>query len=121
LFTHDFAVELDDDTDVDRIAAEHDFINLGRIVPGYYHFQHRRIHRRSADDYEAFIGSSLDDHAILNEPNVLSIEQQRVRRRVKRDFELDQTPNDPLYKDMWYMDPNYKEIVSTSCSNINVK
>lgn len=113
-YTHDFAVEIDDEKDVDRIAEEHGFTNLGVILPGHYHFRHKRIRRRSALNYDDLVGSSLGKHSIYQESSVRWIEQQQVKRRVKRDYELDpspQSPNDPLYDHMWYMDPNFKELL----------
>ena len=104
-FTHDFAIELEADHMADFLAQKHDFENLGLVLPGIYHFRHKRIARRSVESFET--------EAIRNEPGVKSFEQQTVRRRSKRDYSdvlpEGKHPADPLFEDMWYLDPNFKE------------
>ena len=41
----------------------------------------------------------------IDESDVKWFEQQRIKSRQKRDF----IPKDPMYKDMWYLYPEYEE------------
>ena len=50
------------------------------------------------------------DLSNFNDENIIGIDQQRVKRRVKRDLlDADVTPNDPLYEQMWYINPNFEQ------------
>ncbi|XP_052120301.1 furin-like protease 1 isoform X2 [Frankliniella occidentalis] len=103
----------------DEIAARHGFDNHGEIFEGVFHFEHKRVAKRSVDP------SPHHDTRLLSEPNVKRALQQRIRRRVKRDFleeqgsgrteraarggprsERSKTPvmfNDPRWLQMWYL------------------
>ena len=57
---------------------------------------------------------------IGKEPNVLGIDQQRVKKRVKRDLlDADFTPNDPLYEYMWYMNPDFEDRNENAVTNVD--
>ncbi|XP_034241763.1 furin-like protease 1 isoform X2 [Thrips palmi] len=102
------------------VADRHDFVNLGQIFPDVYHFEHKRVAKRSVDP------SPHHDHRLLSEPTVKSARQQRIKRRVKRDFvevrdragreergartgprtSRSKTPvmfTDPRWQQMWYL------------------
>lgn len=85
----------------------HDLIYHSKILDHYHKFVNKKVRRRSTvpHDYETkFIG----------EPDVKWFEQQIIKSRQKRDF----IPKDPMYKDMWYLYPEYEEKGSSRTSSI---
>ncbi|KAI9557493.1 hypothetical protein GHT06_017321 [Daphnia sinensis] len=122
-FTDQWAVHISGGDEVaNAIAARHGFTNLGKIFGDYYHFQHRKVAKRSTEP-----GT---DHSNLlnNDPEVRWVKQQVVKKRVKRDFleepsgrprrsRSDRRPsrragtirsisynlNDPRWTQMWYL------------------
>ncbi|KAK2721147.1 furin-like protease 1 isoform X2 [Artemia franciscana] len=83
-YVPEFTVDIDGTPEeATEIAAKYGFINLGEIFPGVYHFAHNRIKKRSVEP--------LLEHSELlsHEPNVRSVQQQRVLKRVKRDVHSD--------------------------------
>ena len=68
----------------DEIAARHGFVNLGQIGALEDHFllEHPRIRKRAAE----WAGGGEHEARLGGEPDVVWVEQQRERRRVKRDF-----------------------------------
>ncbi|XP_074062783.1 proprotein convertase subtilisin/kexin type 5 isoform X2 [Macrotis lagotis] len=89
--------------EANRIASKYGFINIGQIgaLKDYYHFYHSRTIKRS-------VLSSRGTHSFISmEPKVEWIQQQVVKRRIKRDFELSGAQstyfNDPKWPSMWYM------------------
>nr|P29145.1 RecName: Full=PC3-like endoprotease variant B; AltName: Full=SPC3; Flags: Precursor [Hydra vulgaris]AAA29215.1 Kex2-like endoprotease [Hydra vulgaris] len=96
-FSNTWAVHIDPpDNDVaDRIAKKHGFTNIGKIgnIEGHYHFKHEEIGERELE-------KARHKTALLNlEDEVKFAEQQKILERVKRDG----IPNDPYFKDMWYL------------------
>ena len=73
---------------------------------GWHHFKHKKVHRRSAIPATAFLYEKL-----AKNDQILHVEQQKIRRRTKRDFISDfsalEPPIDPLYADMFYLDPAF--------------
>ncbi|XP_075416639.1 proprotein convertase subtilisin/kexin type 5 isoform X2 [Tenrec ecaudatus] len=89
--------------EADRIASKYGFINIGQIgaLKDYYHFYHSRTIKRS-------ILSSRGTHSFISmEPKVEWIQQQVVKKRTKRDYDLSRAQstyfNDPKWPSMWYM------------------
>ncbi|KAM4877564.1 proprotein convertase subtilisin/kexin type 5 isoform 1-T1 [Thomomys bottae] len=89
--------------EANRIASKYGFLNLGQIgaLKDYYHFYHSRTIKRS-------VLSSRGTHSFISmEPKVEWIQQQVVKKRTKRDYELSRTQstyfNDPKWPSMWYM------------------
>ncbi|XP_004862586.1 proprotein convertase subtilisin/kexin type 5 isoform X3 [Heterocephalus glaber] len=89
--------------EADRIASKYGFINIGQIgaLKDYYHFHHSRTIKRS-------VLSSRGTHSFISmEPKVEWIQQQVVKKRTKRDYDLSRTQstyfNDPKWPSMWYM------------------
>uniref|UniRef100_A0A8C0WH89 P/Homo B domain-containing protein n=1 Tax=Castor canadensis TaxID=51338 RepID=A0A8C0WH89_CASCN len=86
----------------DRVAAAHGYLNLGQIgnLEDYYHFYHSKTFKRSTL-------SSRGPHTFLRmDPQVKWIQQQEVKRRVKRQARSDPQAlyfNDPIWSNMWYM------------------
>lgn len=103
IYTDQWAVHIEDGPEVaDEIARKHDFVNLGRIVADYYHFQHRKVAKRSLES------NDVHHTKLIMEPAVRWAKQQTLRRRTKRDFKrIDLTNasqlNDPLWPKMWYL------------------
>ncbi|XP_064474371.1 furin-like protease 2 isoform X2 [Ornithodoros turicata] len=111
-FTNQFAVHVEGgDCRADEIARKHGFTNRGQIgtLEGFYLLEHHGINKRSTEH-------SQDHHSRLeNEAGVHWVEQQVVKRRVKRDMSLDDTSfqeqfhrsyrifSDPLYEKQWYL------------------
>uniref|UniRef100_A0A8C8Z2F2 Proprotein convertase subtilisin/kexin type 6 n=1 Tax=Prolemur simus TaxID=1328070 RepID=A0A8C8Z2F2_PROSS len=86
----------------DRVAAAHGYLNLGQIgtLEDYYHFYHSRTFKRSTL-------SSRGPHNFLRmDPQVKWLQQQEVKRRVKRQVRSDPQAlyfNDPIWSNMWYL------------------
>ncbi|CAO2614312.1 Proprotein convertase subtilisin/kexin type 6 [Lemmus lemmus] len=84
----------------DRVAAAHGYLNLGQIgnLDDYYHFYHSKTFKRSTL-------SSRGPHTFLRmDPQVKWLQQQEVKRRVKRQVRSDSLYfNDPIWSNMWYM------------------
>ncbi|KAI5622037.1 proprotein convertase subtilisin/kexin type 5, partial [Silurus asotus] len=87
LYTNHWAVRIAGGTEVaDQIASRYGYSNLGQIgdLKDYYHFFHSRTIKRSTL-------SSRGTHSFISmEPKVEWIQQQVIKRRVKRDYK-------PLY------------------------
>jgi len=84
-FTDQWAVHIEGgDPVANQIAQRHGFVNLGKIFGDYYHFQHRKVAKRSLE------AGLEQNHQLDSDPDVRWVQQQVVKRRVKRDFiELD--------------------------------
>uniref|UniRef100_A0AAY4BVU8 P/Homo B domain-containing protein n=1 Tax=Denticeps clupeoides TaxID=299321 RepID=A0AAY4BVU8_9TELE len=66
-----------------------------KVFGDYYHFRHHRVVKRSLSDHRGL-------HARLQgEPQVTWLEQQVVKRRVKRDVYSE--PTDPKFAQQWYL------------------
>ncbi|KAJ7311115.1 hypothetical protein JRQ81_006716 [Phrynocephalus forsythii] len=88
--------------EADRLASTYGYLNLGQIgnLEDYYHFHHSRTIKRSTF-------SSRGPHNFLRmDPKVRWLQQQEVKRRVKRRVRRNHrfvSFNDPLWPEMWYM------------------
>ncbi|XP_019410471.1 PREDICTED: proprotein convertase subtilisin/kexin type 5 isoform X4 [Crocodylus porosus] len=89
-----------------RIASKYGYVNIGQIgtLKDYYHFYHSKTIKRS-------VLSSRGTHSFISmEPKVEWIQQQVVKRRIKRDYKAGSTQtilfNDPKWPSMWYMHCN---------------
>ncbi|KAM5291302.1 proprotein convertase subtilisin/kexin type 6 isoform 2-T2 [Glossophaga mutica] len=119
VYTNHWAVQvLGGPAEADRVAAAHGYLNLGQIgsLENYYHFYHSKTFKRSTL-------SSRGPHTFLRmDPQVKWLQQQEVKRRVKRQAQGDpHTLNfiDPLWANMWYMHCGHK---GTRCrSEMNVQ
>nr|CAH0111545.1 unnamed protein product [Daphnia galeata] len=123
-FTDQWAVHISGGDQVaDAIAARHGFTNLGKIFGDYYHFQHRKVAKRSIEP------GTIHSELLNSDPEVRWVKQQVVKKRVKRDFiedtstgrsqrsRNDRRPsrkavairseiynlNDPRWTQMWYL------------------
>uniref|UniRef100_A0A8D2L297 Proprotein convertase subtilisin/kexin type 6 n=2 Tax=Varanus komodoensis TaxID=61221 RepID=A0A8D2L297_VARKO len=103
VYTNHWAVRvLGGPAEADRLAAAYGYLNLGQIgsLEDYYHFHHSRTFKRSTF-------SSRGPHNFLRmDPKVRWLQQQEVKRRVKRRVRRDHqfvSFNDPLWPEMWYM------------------
>lgn len=96
-YTDFWAVHIEGGPDVARdLAEKHGFIFVDKIMPNHYNFQHRKVSKRS-------INPSPEHHEQLaSEPQVIWLEQQRSKRRVKRDL-YSGLFNDPMWPRLWYM------------------
>uniref|UniRef100_A0A8C7Z8G2 Proprotein convertase subtilisin/kexin type 5b n=1 Tax=Oryzias sinensis TaxID=183150 RepID=A0A8C7Z8G2_9TELE len=120
IYTNHWAVRIAGGPDVaDRIAAKYGYRNMGQIgdLKDHYHFFHSRTIKRSTL-------SSRGRHSFISmEPKVEWIEQQVVKRRIKRDYKpvpphsltspaySNQAQNNIFYNDakwssMWYIHCN---------------
>ncbi|XP_021348495.1 furin-like protease kpc-1 isoform X3 [Mizuhopecten yessoensis] len=80
------------------LADKHNFVYLGQIMPDYYHFQHRKVAKRS------LYSSSYFHRTLASEPNVRWLEQQVAKKRKKRSLYFPhQSFNDPKWPRMWYL------------------
>ncbi|XP_075923026.1 proprotein convertase subtilisin/kexin type 6-like isoform X3 [Petromyzon marinus] len=102
-YTNRWAVSIEGGpAEAQRLADKHGFVNLGQIgsLDGFYHFHRGHVMRRSALP-------SHGPHLFLRaEPQVKWMQQQTVKRRVKRDLDSGSDPtafNDPKWPYMWYM------------------
>ena len=82
-----------------NIAEKHGFVYVAQIMPDYYVFQHRKVSKRSV------YSSSSYHKTLAQESNVHWLEQQVVKKRVKRDvyFLHNYNFNDPKWSRMWYL------------------
>uniref|UniRef100_A0A8C7Z691 Proprotein convertase subtilisin/kexin type 5b n=1 Tax=Oryzias sinensis TaxID=183150 RepID=A0A8C7Z691_9TELE len=106
IYTNHWAVRIAGGPDVaDRIAAKYGYRNMGQIgdLKDHYHFFHSRTIKRSTL-------SSRGRHSFISmEPKVEWIEQQVVKRRIKRDYKPAQNNifyNDAKWSSMWYIHCN---------------
>ncbi|KAI6179775.1 Proprotein convertase subtilisin/kexin type 6 [Aphelenchoides besseyi] len=85
LFTNQWAVQIENGTETDAktLAQKYGYNYVGQVIPGsdYFLFQDIRGKKRSFRRTRSLTTSSLS-----REPNVSWMEQQIVKRRVKRDF-----------------------------------
>ncbi|XP_058446317.1 furin-like protease 1 [Malaya genurostris] len=103
-YTHHWAVHIPsgDERMVEQVAEEHGFINLGKILDEYYHFEHRHVQKRSVNP------SAHHQRRLDTDHRVRWAKQQRAKSRSKRDFRplkgsyLIQL-NDPKWPEMWYL------------------
>ncbi|XP_011453984.2 furin-like protease kpc-1 isoform X7 [Magallana gigas] len=103
-YTNTWALHIEGGEAVARsLARKHGFIYVDQIMPDYYAFQHRKVAKRS------IYPSSYHHRSIVQEANVKWLEQQVVKKRVKRDRyytssqNFNRNFNDPKWKDMWYL------------------
>ncbi|XP_073160409.1 proprotein convertase subtilisin/kexin type 6 isoform X2 [Lepidochelys kempii] len=103
VYTNHWAVQvLGGPGEAARLASAYGYVNLGQIgnLENYYHFHHSRTIRRSTL-------SSRGRHNFLRmDPKVKWLQQQEVKRRVKRYVRGDPPLihfNDPMWSKMWYM------------------
>ncbi|XP_033022487.1 proprotein convertase subtilisin/kexin type 6 isoform X1 [Lacerta agilis] len=103
VYTNHWAVRvLGGPDEAHRLASAYGYLNLGQIgsLEDYYHFHHSKTIKRSTF-------SSRGPHNFLRmDPKVRWLQQQEVKRRVKRRIRRDHhyvSFNDPLWPEMWYM------------------
>ncbi|CAG5083466.1 Oidioi.mRNA.OKI2018_I69.PAR.g10383.t1.cds [Oikopleura dioica] len=107
--TNSFAIEINPENGAEaaeeiakNLAEKHGFDYLGHVVGNIFHLL------------------DLSTSPIGKEPNVLGIDQQRVKKRVKRDLlDTDFSPNDPLYEYMWYMNPDFEDRNENAVTNVD--
>uniref|UniRef100_A0A8B9LCK8 Proprotein convertase subtilisin/kexin type 5 n=1 Tax=Astyanax mexicanus TaxID=7994 RepID=A0A8B9LCK8_ASTMX len=117
IYTNHWAVRITGGAELaERIASRYGYRNLGQIgdLKDYYHFFHSRTIKRSTL-------SSRGTHSFISmEPKVQWMEQQVVKRRVKRDYKASYTSavqsspaqsdsiffNDAKWSSMWYIHCN---------------
>ncbi|XP_017941456.2 proprotein convertase subtilisin/kexin type 5 isoform X4 [Manacus vitellinus] len=104
LYTNHWAVRITGGLpEANRVASKYGYVNIGQIgtLKDYYHFYHSKTIKRS-------VLSSRGTHSFISmEPKVEWIQQQVVKRRIKRDYKAGGTQstyfNDPKWPSMWYM------------------
>ncbi|XP_042331835.1 proprotein convertase subtilisin/kexin type 6 [Sceloporus undulatus] len=103
LYTNHWALRVEGGPgEADRLASAYGYLNLGQIgnLEDYYHFHHSKTIKRSTF-------SSRGPHSFLRmDPKVKWMQQQEVKRRVKRRVRRNHNLlsfNDPLWPEMWYM------------------
>ncbi|XP_076845203.1 proprotein convertase subtilisin/kexin type 5b isoform X3 [Brachyhypopomus gauderio] len=129
IYTNHWAVRIAGGPEfADHIASRYGYKNLGQIgdLKDYYHFFHSRTIKRSTL-------SSRGIHSFISmEPKVEWIEQQVVKRRVKRDYKpshpglVKSSPvqsnliyfNDAKWSSMWYIHCN--ENIHNCKSDMNI-
>jgi len=84
-YTNKWALRIEGGTveAAEHLAEKYGFVNLGPVIPGgeYYLFESRKERRRSNRK-----SRNLQSAYISREENVLWLEQQVAKKRVKRDF-----------------------------------
>ncbi|XP_058824357.1 furin-like protease 1 [Topomyia yanbarensis] len=103
-YTHHWAVHIPngDERLVEQVAEEHGFVNLGKILDDYYHFEHRHVQKRSVNP------SAHHQRRLDGDDRVRWAKQQRAKSRSKRDFRPLKASyliqlNDPKWPEMWYL------------------
>jgi len=94
IYTKNWAVRIEGGEDhAKQIIEKHGFTYLGKIMDDYYHIHHAHVAKRS-------VYPSGEHHSLLeSDPEVKWVEQQVVKRRVKRDVAF----SDPKWPRMWYL------------------
>ncbi|XP_074649613.1 furin-like protease kpc-1 [Tubulanus polymorphus] len=93
-YTHTWAVEVNgDENEARKVAARNGFLYVKQIMPNFYEFRHRKVAKRSTYHSYAYHQSLAQDF------QVKWLEQQVVKRRVKRDL----TFTDPKWPRQWYL------------------
>ncbi|XP_014679429.1 PREDICTED: furin-like protease 2, partial [Priapulus caudatus] len=89
------------DAVANEIALKHGFVNRGQVgsLEKFYLFEHEHVHKRSLEH-----SGHMHAH-LVKEPQVRWLEQQHIRKRVKRDSLTDKVFDfkDPQFKDQWYL------------------
>ncbi|KAI1301502.1 Furin-like protease 2 [Halotydeus destructor] len=108
-YTNHFAIHVDPAHDAEQVANEvaerYGFVNKGQIgsLDGHFLLEHNRVSKRSTEYAHSHHSNLKED------PRVIWVEQQHIKRRVKRDNqETDVRYSaanivDPLYKEQWYL------------------
>ncbi|NP_001086467.1 proprotein convertase subtilisin/kexin type 6 L homeolog precursor [Xenopus laevis] len=103
VFSNHWAVRIPGGSEVAaELAVRYGYLNLGQIgnLENYYHFYHSKTIKRSTY-------ASRGTHNFLRmDPKVEWMQQQEVKRRVKRHVRTDPNPvnfNDPIWPNMWYL------------------
>ncbi|XP_018422266.1 PREDICTED: proprotein convertase subtilisin/kexin type 6 isoform X4 [Nanorana parkeri] len=103
VYSNHWAVRVPGGTEVAaQLADKYGYLNLGKIgsLENYYHFYHSKTIKRSTY-------SSRGTHSFLQmDPNVKWMQQQQVKKRVKRHIRADSSLmyfNDPIWSNMWYL------------------
>ena len=100
-FTNTWAVEIQGgESRAKALADKHGFLYLGEILPGIYHFRHRRIVRRSLQP------SGWHHRTLAQEPRVKWLRQQVAKKRVRRATPPNPWYSDPMWGNMWYLNRN---------------
>ncbi|XP_078617601.1 proprotein convertase subtilisin/kexin type 4-like isoform X3 [Branchiostoma floridae x Branchiostoma japonicum] len=104
LYSNQWAVDVvGGEEEARRLAQSHGFTYKGKILNDVYLLEHRAVFKRS-------LRQNIDRHQRLRrEPTVRWLEQQEIKRRVKRDFRQKRTIefSDPEWSAMWYLhNPN---------------
>ncbi|XP_035668240.1 furin-like isoform X3 [Branchiostoma floridae] len=104
LYSNQWAVDVvGGEEEARRLALSHGFTYKGKILNDVYLLEHRAVFKRS-------LRQNIDRHQRLRrEPTVRWLEQQEIKRRVKRDFRQKRTIefSDPEWSAMWYLhNPN---------------
>ncbi|KAF7638786.1 hypothetical protein Mgra_00001867 [Meloidogyne graminicola] len=85
VYTNQWAIEIigGNQEQADKLAAKYGFRNLGLIIPGveFFLFESRSVNKRSLRKVRRHLHTSIG-----REENVIWLEQQVVKKRVKRDF-----------------------------------
>ncbi|CAG5128733.1 unnamed protein product, partial [Candidula unifasciata] len=93
-FTDLWAVHIQGGEEIARtVASRNDFVYMGQIMPDYYHFQHRKVAKRSV------FASNHYHKSLAEDSEVLWVEQQVAKSRKKRSIHF----NDPKWPIMWYL------------------
>lgn len=88
--TNHWAIELAEGADPDKVAADHGFVNMGRVgsLPNVYLF-HKNPNTRA-----------VSESPIHENPHVMWAENQVAKKRFVRAY---QAPTDPLYRNQWHL------------------
>ncbi|XP_076175003.1 furin-like protease 1 isoform X1 [Ptiloglossa arizonensis] len=104
-YTNQWAVHIGDGPEVaQRVAREHGFQYLDKIVDDWYHMVHTSVVKRSSEPH-------LGIHErLIQDRRVRRAEQQRVKSRTKRDLIIKRGPSnlqtildDERWPQMWYL------------------
>ncbi|XP_067140914.1 furin-like protease 1, isoforms 1/1-X/2 [Centruroides vittatus] len=123
IYTDQFVVRVSGDEEVAKeLARKYDFTYLSQIFPDYYHFQHRKVAKRSADF------SAHHHRKLRDDPQVKWFSQQTLKRRVKKSIRYSPiiTLSDPDWSEMWYLnrgpglDMNVQEVWAQGVTGKNV-
>uniref|UniRef100_A0A0N4WXL2 P/Homo B domain-containing protein n=1 Tax=Haemonchus placei TaxID=6290 RepID=A0A0N4WXL2_HAEPC len=84
-YTNEWAVRIagGSEEEATRLATKYGYLNLGRIIPGEEYFLFRNVNQRSRSARRT---RSLQLNRISHEPEILWMEQQVAKKRVKRDY-----------------------------------
>lgn len=98
-YSNRWTVQIDgDNSEADRLAHKHGFVNQGKVIDDYYSFQHEMVQKISK------LPSTYLQKGLMSEPNVKLVKQEEIKSyKLLSYVALKSYPNDTWWNKMWYI------------------